>query len=140
MADFSLSIPSEDASDCPSEERVISLVNSVFKGEGLKWEAISVVLADHQAVLDLNIEWLKHDYHTDVLSFLLEDDPDAIEGEVYVDIETARERYAEFAATSITQEIERYIVHGLLHLTGLDDETEDEKTAMKLLEDKYLAA
>lgn len=119
---------------------MLSLVNTVFKGQGLKWEAISVVLADHQAVLDLNIEWLKHDYHTDVLSFLLEDDPDAIEGEVYVDIETARERYAEFAAASITQEIERYIVHGLLHLTGLEDDTGEEKAAMKLLEDKYLVA
>ncbi len=139
MSDFSLSITVDDASDCPTEARVRSLVDTLFKDQGLAWASIGVVLTDHQAVLDLNIQWLEHDYHTDVLSFLLEEDPTALEGEVYVDIETARERHVEFS-TSALQEIERYIVHGLLHLAGYDDSTDEEKEIMRQLEDQYLLA
>jgi len=137
VADFSFSITIDDAADCPSEERVLALVEAVFKGEGISWSSIGIVLADHATILELNKTWLQHDYHTDVLSFLLEDDDDALEGEVYVDVETAQERHTEFS-TSVQSEIERYIVHGLLHLAGYDDASDEERTAMQGLEDEYL--
>lgn len=135
--DFDYTIDTTDTSDCPSEERVLSLVKHVFEGENVVGSAIGVVLTDHETVLELNKAWLEHDYHTDVISFLLEEDPSALEGEVYVDVETARERHAEFG-TSVRQEIERYIVHGLLHLIGYDDATPAEKQHMHKLEDTYL--
>jgi len=97
---------------------------------------VGIILAGHEAVLELNKTWLEHDYHTDVLSFLLESDP--IEGEVYVDIETAAERHVEFG-TTLTAEIERYIVHGVLHLCGHEDATDEERKQMKALEDQYLS-
>jgi probable rRNA maturation factor len=137
VAEFSLSISIEDTSDCPSKERVRALTNAVFDDVGITWSSIGVVLTDHQTVLELNKSWLQHDYITDVLSFLLEDNPKALEGEVYVDIETARERHVEFS-TSPALEIERYIVHGLLHLAGYDDSTDEERDVMRVLENQYL--
>jgi probable rRNA maturation factor len=137
VTDFSFTITIEEANDCPSEERVLDLVDAVFEGESISWAAISIVLTDHDTVLDLNREWLQHDYTTDVISFLLEDDPEALEGEVYVDIETARERHEEFS-TSARSEIERYIVHGLLHLAGYDDASDEDRAVMHHLENKYL--
>lgn len=130
-----LAIELEDPSDCPDEERVARVVQTVLSGEQVTWDQVNVVLTGHEAVLELNKTWLEHDWHTDVLSFLLESDP--IEGEVYVDVETARERCAEFGSTS-TQEIERYIIHGLLHLCGHDDATDAERDAMRQREDAYL--
>lgn len=128
----------DDSSDCPSEETVRLLAKNVFEGENITCSAVGVVLTDHKTVLDLNKTWLEHDYHTDVISFLLEEDPTALEGEVYVDVETARERHGEFDS-SVQREIERYIVHGLLHLAGYDDATPQEKEVMHTLENKYLS-
>jgi probable rRNA maturation factor len=118
------------------EARVTGIAERVFAGEGKAWAHLSVVLADHETVLSLNKEWLDHDWNTDVISFLLEEAP--IEGEVYVDVETAAERHGEFDAP-LTEEILRYVVHGILHLCGHDDASEEERAAMRVLEDRYLA-
>lgn len=119
------------------EERITRIAETVFTAEGKDWAHLSVVLADHDTVLSLNREWLDHDWNTDVISFLLEEDP--IEGEVYVDVETAMERHGEFDA-SLTEEILRYVIHGILHLCGHDDATDAERDAMRVLEDRYLTA
>lgn len=100
--------------------------------------AVSVVLTGHKLVHELNTQYLDHDYNTDVLSFLLSEADDTLEGEVYVDVETAAERCGEFH-TSVLEEIVRYVVHGVLHLTGLDDSTKEERQNMARLEDEILS-
>lgn len=135
MVTLSIATSSPDISH-PGEERLTALAEAVFEGEGRPARGIGIVFADHDTVLELNRKWLDHDWHTDVISFLLESDP--IEGEVYVDVETAAERHEEFGAT-LQRELERYVVHGLLHLCGHDDATEAQRDAMRLLEDRYLA-
>ncbi len=122
------------------EKALRPLIRRVLKEEGYTLGYLGVVLADHATVLDLNRTYLDHDYHTDVLSFLLsETEEDRIlDGEVYVDLDTAAERHAEFGA-SFEEEVQRYVVHGLLHLLGYDDATPAEKQAMHAREDHYLA-
>lgn len=115
------------------------LINHVATEEGNTLGTLSVVLADHDTVLALNREYLDHDYVTDVLSFDLSDTPDRIDGEIYVDLDTAAERHDEFGAT-FEEEARRYVVHGLLHLIGYDDATPAEKAAMRRLENRYLNA
>ncbi len=120
--------------------RVRAVVRRAAEGEGFSVADLSVVLADHATVHALNREWLGHDYETDVVSFPLDDAALArkeIDGEVYVDLDTAAERAAEFDAT-FEEEALRYVVHGLLHLMGHDDATEAERAAMRALEDRYL--
>jgi rRNA maturation RNase YbeY len=120
---------------CPDESRISRMASIVFEGEGRDLEDLSVVFADHDTVLALNKEWLEHDWNTDVISFLLEEDP--IEGEIYVDVETAAERHVEFGV-SLVNELERYVIHGMLHLCGHDDATDEQRVAMRTLEDRYL--
>ena len=139
QASIDLSISVSNFDFLPTEERVVDLVRRVLEGESAPFESIGIILADHETVLELNKTWLEHDFHTDVLSFLIEDDPEHLEGEVYVDVETAEERHLEFGST-IHEEIERYIVHGLLHLVGYDDATEAERNAMQQLENDYAGA
>ena len=99
---------------------------------------LSVVLADHATVLALNQTYLAHDYLTDVLSFdLREDETETVEGEIYIDLDTAVERHSEFG-TSFIKEVYRYAVHGLLHLIGYDDATPEMKAQMRALENRYL--
>jgi len=123
-------------------------IRHVLTAEGATLVHLSVVLAGHEMVRRLNREYLDHDYNTDVLSFSLRDgstpesseaDDDGIEGEVYVDLDTAAERHEEFD-TSFEREAHRYLIHGVLHLVGYDDATESGQATMRQKEDQYLDA
>lgn len=119
---------------------VEAAVNAVCRGEGVQIASLSVVLADRETVWAVNRDWLQHDYPTDVVSFVLDEEAQGrgeIDGEIYVDLDMAAERADEFGATP-EEEALRYVIHGLLHLTGHDDATDAERTAMRQLEDRYL--
>ena len=124
------------------EDTVRRVVRAVCEGEGVRPASLGVILGDHRLVHELNREWLGHDYETDVVSFVLDEGARArgeIDGEVYVDLDTAAERAPEFGV-SPEHEALRYVVHGVLHLAGHDDATDAERAAMRALEDRYLAA
>ncbi|MEM1117252.1 MAG: rRNA maturation RNase YbeY [Bacteroidota bacterium] len=122
------------------DEAVRAVVEAVCAGEGVRVLSLNVVLGDHALVHDLNREWLGHDFETDVVSFVLDEAAQArgeIDGEVYVDLDTASERAPEFGVP-MEHEALRYVAHGVLHLVGHDDATEAERAAMRALEDRYL--
>ncbi|MDT0631330.1 rRNA maturation RNase YbeY [Rubrivirga sp. S365] len=124
------------------EDAVRHVAEAVCEGEGVRVASLGVILGDHRLVHDLNREWLGHDYETDVVSFVLDEDAlgrGEVDGEVYVDLDTAVERAPEFGVTW-EHEALRYVAHGVLHLAGHDDSTPPEREAMRALEDRYLAA
>lgn len=119
------------------ESALTRLLLCVLAGEEATLRDVTVVLADHETVRELNRAYLEHDYDTDVISFPLNDEQGEVDGEVYVDLDTAQERHAEFGA-SFEEEAQRYAVHGLLHLIGYTDSTAAERAAMRALEQRYL--
>jgi len=124
------------------EAAVRAVVAEVCAGEGVTIASLGVVLGDHAMVHELNRTWLGHDYETDVVSFVLDEEAQArgvLDGEVYVDLDTAAERAPEFGV-SMAHEALRYVAHGVLHLCGHDDATDGQRAAMRALEDRYLAA
>ncbi len=120
-----------------SEERLRTVVHRVIDGEGAALRYLGLILTGHATVRALGRTYLDHDHDTDVLSFPLSEDDGEIDGEVYVDLDTARERHAEFGA-SFEEEALRYAVHGLLHLIGYDDADPAARRAMRRREDRYL--
>jgi len=122
-------------------------IRHVVDAEGATLVHVSLVLSDHETVRRLNQSYLDHDYNTDVLSFSLRDGPGpspptddtAVEGEIYVDLDTAAERHGEFD-TSFDREAYRYVLHGLLHLLGYDDADPSGQTTMRKKENQYLDA
>lgn len=122
------------------EAALAALIQRTAEGEGFEIRSLSVVLADRETVHRLNREYLAHDYPTDVLSFPLDEEAvthGAVDGEVYVDLDTAAERAPEFD-TTFEDEARRYVVHGLLHLMGYEDDGDAERAAMREREDHYL--
>lgn len=116
------------------------VIERAVQGEGFTVSYLGVVLTHGEAVHELNRTYLDHDYPTDVVSFPLDEDAVAagvVDGEVYVDLDTAAERAAEFDAT-FEEEAMRYALHGLLHLMGYDDASEEDRQAMRQREDLYL--
>ncbi len=121
---------------------VHAVIAAVCHGEGVRIASLSVVLADCETVWAVNRDWLQHDYPTDVVSFVLDEEAQVrgeIDGEIYVDLDMAAERADEFGAAP-EHEALRYVAHGLLHLVGYDDATDAERAAMRSLEDRYLAS
>ena len=112
------------------------LVRCVLEGEGCSAYFLGIILTDHASVRGLHGRWLGADEATDVLSFSL-GDGENVDGEVYVDLDTAMERHAQFSST-FEEETRRYIVHGLLHLIGYDDDEPQEREAIRRKEDRYL--
>jgi len=121
------------------DDRLTRLILALLEDENRTCESLGVILADRQTVLELNQTYLQHDYPTDVLSFLLEPDDGVspLQGEIYVDLDTALERHEEFSA-SFEDEALRYVIHGLLHLLGYEDDSQDARQRMHEIENRYL--
>jgi probable rRNA maturation factor len=131
-----LSLPTGDIRKC---------AETLLAEEQVASASISLVFVDDREIQRLNRDYLQHDYATDVISFLLEerlpDRDDAspesprgygkyLDGEVIVSVETAI-RSAEEYRWSAEQETILYVVHGLLHLVGYDDVSDDERAVMR---------
>ncbi len=108
----------------------------VLTKEGRKAE-IGIVFVDEIKIKDLNRNFLKHDFVTDVISFPLDETEGVVEGEVYVCIDQAV-RQARQYGVSMHREVFRLVIHGILHLLGYDDSTPRKKSVMKQKEDAYL--
>ncbi len=140
FSDYAIEISSTHPDYQLDQHRILSLIVDICNGEKAKVHDLSIVLADHQTVRQLNQSYLNHDYDTDVLSFPLNDTEETgvVDGEVYIDLDTAHERHEEFGV-SFDEEALRYIAHGVLHLIGYEDDTPDKKEQMRVLENRYLS-
>ena len=113
-------------------------VQRVLAGEGIESAVISIAVVDDPTMHDLNRRYLRHDYPTDVLSFLLEDEDDRIEGEIIISADYAAREADQFGWTA-QDEMLLYVIHGSLHLAGYDDLEPELKAEMRAKEREYLA-
>lgn len=116
-----------------NEELCTGLVELIFRDFGKELIELSIIQITDLELLEVNREFLKHDYLTDIITFNY-DASDGVDGELYI----SYERIVENARTTISEELYRVIIHGCLHLCGLGDRTEDEIRAMRDGENKYL--
>lgn len=99
----------------------------------------SIAIVDDQTMRQLNAERLGHDWPTDVISFVLDEFDDRVEGEVIASAETAAQ-VCSVAGWRAMDELLLYIVHGLLHVAGMDDIEPEDRQAMRLMERECLLA
>lgn len=118
---------------------VKQVIASILTDHGFRDGSISVAVVDDPTIHRLNVEYLQHDYATDVLSFTLASDADRgwLEGEVIVSYDTAT-KMAEVYQWTPWAELILYIIHGTLHLVGMEDHTETLKKQMQVKETEYL--
>jgi probable rRNA maturation factor len=119
--------------------RVREVVRAVLDGEGKADAEISLAFVDNPTIHTLNNRYLDHDEPTDVLSFpLSEPGAKRLAGELVVGAEVAQAQ-AQERGHDVQQELTLYVIHGLLHLCGYDDKTEEAARAMRARERHYLA-
>jgi probable rRNA maturation factor len=115
------------------------LARNVLHAQGISHASVSITLVDDRAIHELNRRHLGHDWPTDVISFRLSDDgAPALYGELIVSAEMAANT-ARGCDAEPWAELCLYVVHGLLHLCGMDDMTPAAAAAMRLREAEMLA-
>ena len=97
---------------------------------------INVIFCSDNYILDVNMKYLQHDYFTDIITFDY-CEGNVLSGDPFISVDSVRENSIEFG-TDFEEELHRVIVHGVLHLIGYDDHTEEDKKVMRQKENYYL--
>ena len=113
-------------------------VQAIVRDAGIAEARISIAVVDDPTIARLHEEFLDDPSPTDVLSFVLEQSPGYLEGEVVLSADTARANAARYR-NSAEREALLYAIHGALHLVGYDDTTPRQRAEMRRQEKKYLA-
>ncbi len=119
-------------------ELVERISRSVLTEYGKPNAELSIAFVPRENIIELNKAWLGKDRETDVISFNLGANPDGEEiGDIYICTDVAESNAREHGCT-LTQELMRLVVHGVLHFVGFDDATDEQRREMHRLENKFL--
>jgi rRNA maturation RNase YbeY len=122
-----------------NRKRLKQFIIKIFKTEKVALESMSYVFCSDEFLLQINKDYLKHDYYTDIISFdlsLSKNSP--VIGEIYISVDTIRDNAKRFE-TTIQQELHRVIFHGALHMCGYKDKTKKDQALMTVKEDEHLS-
>lgn len=114
-----------------------SWIRLVAESEIRRTGDIAVIFCSDNYILDINRRYLRHDYFTDIITFDY-CEGDRISGDLFISVDSVRENAHEYG-TEFDDELNRVIVHGILHLIGYDDHTEEDIKVMREKENYYLS-
>ena len=128
----------EDTKFTFKEKRLTSRwLKLVAESEIRRLGDISVIFCSDNYILDVNMKYLQHDYFTDIITFDY-CEGDRLNGDLFISVDSVREN-AQFYGTEFEDELNRVIVHGILHLIGYDDHTKEDIAQMRAKENYYLS-
>ena len=111
-------------------------IKQVIEAKGKKTGNITYIFCDDEYLLEVNKQYLQHDYYTDVITFDYVEN-DLISGDIFISTDRVRENALAFGSSE-TEELHRVIIHGALHLLGLKDKSEKEASQMRQAENEAL--
>ena len=128
---------SEDTSyQLKNKQKLKAWVYNTIQNEHVVLGNINYILTSDNYLLKINKEYLSHNYYTDIITFNYCENK-TISGDIFISIDTVKNNSKRFGVTLI-EELQRVIVHGVLHLIGYDDQNDEEKVLMREKENYYL--
>jgi rRNA maturation RNase YbeY len=118
-----------------SEFFVLSLTNVIEKELKVIGE-ISIIFVSDSYLFEMNQKYLNHDYYTDIITFDY-CEMNIVSGDLFISVDRVQENAESFDVDFLT-ELQRVMIHGVLHLCGYKDKTDEEERLMRELENKYL--
>ncbi|MBQ7878822.1 MAG: rRNA maturation RNase YbeY [Bacteroidaceae bacterium] len=115
---------------------ITAWIKKVAANHGRKVGDVAYVFCSDDKILEVNRDYLQHDYYTDIITFDYCED-DVISGDIFISLDTVRSN-SEQLALPYEQELHRVIIHGILHLCGIDDKGEGEREVMEAEENTAL--
>jgi len=120
----------------PGWRKTVKLLEKVIRNERMVLGDLNFIITTDSILKKVNQEFLKHNYNTDVISFDYSVGG-TVNGEIYISKDTVK-RNAHNYRVSLSKEMLRVMIHGILHLTGYNDNTVEEKALMRKMEDMWL--
>ena len=118
------------------EQKIANWIESVAKTYNKEIGEISYLFCDDEKILEVNQEYLNHDFYTDIITFDYSEE-NTLSGDIIISLQTV-ESNSQMYKTDFLEELHRVIIHGILHLSGLNDESEEEEKAMRDAENSAL--
>ena len=112
-------------------------IRKVAASHGRRVGEVGYLFCDDEKILEVNREYLHHDYYTDIITFDYDED-DTISGDLVISLDTVKSNAALFHK-DYDEELHRVIIHGILHLCGINDKGPGEREIMEAAENKALA-
>ncbi|MCD7977987.1 MAG: rRNA maturation RNase YbeY [Tannerellaceae bacterium] len=119
------------------KREVSNWIKQVAATYGKKTGDISYIFCSDEKILEVNRQYLQHDYYTDIITFDYSEG-DKISGDLFISLDTVKTNAEKFH-TNYEEELLRTIIHGILHLCGIDDKGPGEREIMEEHENKALA-
>ena len=120
-----------------NKEKVRTWVKAVIQEHNARPIEINYIFCSDDYLLEVNKNYLDHDYYTDIITFDNSESPDEIEADIFVSIDRIKENAITMNET-FEREFHRVLIHGILHLLGYKDKTEEEAALMRRKEDACL--
>ncbi len=121
----------------PKKTRLKTFIKTIFKKEKKELASISYIFCSDEMLLQINRDFLQHDYYTDIISFDLSEKNQPTEAEIYISIDRVKENALNLNIP-YQEEMRRVLFHGALHLCGYKDKRKSEILTMRAKEDQYL--
>lgn len=118
-------------------QTIAGWVDRVVESHGCKVGEINYVFCNDEEILDVNRRYLQHDYYTDIITFDYSRD-DILSGDLYISLDTVRTN-ADLFGRPYEEELHRVLIHGVLHLVGINDKAPGEREIMEAAENAALA-
>jgi len=127
-----------ERADVPSidEKKISTWIEMIVKNHDRELGDITYIFCNDDYILKINNEYLNHDYYTDIITFNYNED-NIVSGDIFISVDTVMSNSQKYN-TLFSEELHRVIIHGILHLCGLDDHTEKEERNMRNEEEKAL--
>lgn len=120
-----------------SHRETTAWVRAVAATYGRRVGEIAYIFCNDDKILEVNRQYLQHDYYTDIITFDY-CEGDVLSGDLFISLDTVRSN-AELFGRPYDEELHRVIIHGILHLCGINDKGPGEREIMEAAEDKALA-
>ena len=121
--------------ELPDELKLTAWLTSIAEQEDKPMRELNFIFCSDEHLRGINVEYLDHDYFTDVITFPYSDD--AVHGDIFISADRVRDNAAT-QGVSFEHELLRVMAHGVLHLAGYEDKTPEKKAIMSAREDFYL--
>jgi len=119
-------------------DQVSEWIATVIEQHGQELSNLTYVFCSDDYLHQINVEYLDHDTLTDIITFNNADEDGTVEGDIFISVDRVRDNSTELG-TSFEDELHRVIIHGVLHLLGFSDKSEEEEALMRKQEDSSLS-